>query len=53
VERLQLVRALRVPVDPAEHECRVAEVEARQAVDERLVEHVTLVARLERSPERP
>jgi hypothetical protein len=52
VEALDLVGGLGVPVDAAEHQRRVAEVELRQAVDQRFVEHVALVAGLEGATER-
>ena len=43
---------LGVAVDPAEDQGGVAEVELGEAVDDGLVEHVALVARLERAAER-
>ena len=51
VEALERVGPLRVAVDPAEHQRRVAEIELGQPVDQGLVEDIALVARLERATE--
>ncbi len=45
------VGSLGMAVDPAEHQGGIAQVEVGEPVDHGLVEHVTLVARLERAPE--
>ena len=51
VERLQPVGRLGHPVDAAEHQRGIAEVELGQPVDHGLVEHIALVARLKRAAE--
>jgi hypothetical protein len=51
VKTLDLLGALRITVDPAEDQCGITEVELRQAVDERLIEDVAFVARLESAAE--
>ena len=49
VERLDPVRTLCTSVDTAEDQCIVTEVEIDETLDEGLVEHIPLVARLERA----
>ena len=51
VEALDGLGTLGVAVDATEHERGVAEVELGEPVDHGLVEHVALVARLERAAE--
>ncbi len=49
MEALERVGRLGRPVDAAEHERRVAQIEVGEALDERLVEGVALEPRLERA----
>ena len=51
VEALERIRRLGVPVDAAEHERRVAEIEVGQPLDQGLVERIALETGLERAAE--
>jgi hypothetical protein len=44
------VERFAMAVDPAEHQCRIAQIELREPIDEGFVEHIALVARLDGAP---